>query len=166
MPYLYPYQNRWAVGKGHKPGALHICMHTSGCLWVQNSACVTFYAPYLLNRPLGRQLSETQENPSIFWAQFLSDQILSCNPAQAMMSLTKANALPPATCSWKRRDKCFRRQDRNCWERHRISLMTRVPFPGSHTIPCPLPPCRRYRPPSHGASLQNCIREHLLVRGL
>lgn len=34
----------------------------------------------------------------------------------------------------------------NCWERHRINLMTRVPFPGSYTIPWPLPLCRRCSP--------------------
>lgn len=140
MPDLYPHQDRWALGRGCTPGALHICRHTSGRLWVQNPACTTFYASYLLSRPLGRQLSETQGNPSMLWVQFLSHQALSFNPAWLMMSLHQGKCfsrLPVA------HGKVLQRTRQNCWERHRISLMTRVPFPGSHTIPWPLPLCRR-----------------------
>lgn len=71
--------------------------------------------------------------------------------------------LPPITCSWKRKVLQMTRQE--LLGEAQDQLMTRVPFPGSPTISWPLPLCRRCPPLSHGASLQNCVREHWLVRG-
>lgn len=49
--------------------------------------------------------------------------------------------LPPTTCSWERKVLQMTRQE--LLGEAQDQLMTRVPFPGSHTISWPLPLCRR-----------------------
>lgn len=120
-----------------------------------------FYVSYLLNRPLGRQFSETHEKKN-----------------QSSLSLSKfhpaiqpewrwANASPThySLMGKKRKEPG---QDGTSMERHKISLMTGAPFPESRSILWPLALCRRCpsaRPParrvgSHSGSLQNDVHEH------
>lgn len=152
-----------------RAGGLHIHMHALGWFRAQNSAHATFYIFYLLNRPLGKQFSETHENQRELRAQALPVQVSSCNPAGVKTSWW--TLFPHCAHQWEIREKSLRWQeqeethdepsDKNIFS-ELCCLLATGPVQDWPLVPAVLSGQQLLQQshPHHGTSVQNYTPEH------